>query len=347
MDEAKPSKVLFIEDDVGKRYVIARQLRQLGFEVDEATTGKDGLAMVSPDYDLVVLDVRLPDIHGHEIAQKIKSDPRTTTVMVLELSAAAASPSDRATGLDRGADAYLVHPVEIVELVATMRALVRLRRAEQERERQRELFLGMIGHDLRNPLSVMVTGLDMMEASTNLVERDRNTLDRLRRSASRMNYLLDQLLTFSQAVADGVPIAVEPEDLGDVCREAVSDVESQGRTVAIDDRLQAKVSVDRRRIVQLVENLVTNAIRYGEGDITLKLTRDGSWAQISIHNGGTPIPAASIPTLFAPYRRASNRPNGFGLGLFIVDQIARAHHGNVAVRSTAEAGTTFEVRLPA
>ncbi|MFT3693800.1 MAG: ATP-binding protein [Kofleriaceae bacterium] len=346
MTDAKVSKVLFIEDDVGKRYVIARQLRSLGFEVDEATTGKDGLAMVSAAYDLVILDVRLPDVHGHDIANAIKRDPATATVMVLELSAAAVSPADRAMGLDRGADACLVHPVEVVELVASMRALIRLRHAEQDRERQRELFLGTIGQDLRNPLSVMAAGIEVLEASSALTDRDRSTLARLRRSANRMDYLLDQLLTYSQGVAGGIGVSVSPETFGEVCREAVADVELAGRSVTVDDRLESRIHLDRRRIVQLVENLVTNAVRYGEGGITIKITRDGSWAVLSIHNGGTPIPATSLRTLFAPFRRASNRPNGFGLGLFIVDQIARAHRGSVSVRSTSEAGTTFEVRLP-
>lgn len=345
MSELSP-KVLFIEDDVGKRYVIARQLRTYGFEVDEAATGREGLAMLSTTYDLVILDVRLPDIHGWEIAQQIKADPLTATTMILELSASMGSAAERAQGLDRGADAYLVHPVEIVELVATMRALIRLKRAEQERERQRELFLGTVGHDLRNPLSVMVTGIDMLTASTTLTDRDRATVGRIQRSAERMTHLLDQLLTFSQGVAGGVPITTETTDLGALCREAIDGMELVGGVVTVDDQLKQPVQVDRRRVMQLVENLVSNALRHGEGAVTVRLLRDGQWAVIAVHNGGTPIAPAAIPTLFAPYRRAASRANGFGLGLFIVDQIVRAHHGTVNVRSTAEAGTTFEARFP-
>src|SRR5262245_58073362 len=125
-----PTRVLFVEDDVGKRYVIARQLRSLEFEVVEAETGADGLAKLWPDFDIVILDMKLPDMYGWEVCRRIKENPQTSSIMVLELSGTLATPYDRARGLELGADAYLVHPVELVELVATLRALYRLRRAE-------------------------------------------------------------------------------------------------------------------------------------------------------------------------------------------------------------------------
>src|SRR3954454_17464166 len=139
--------VLFVEDDIGKRYVIARQLRAAEFDIVEATTGAEALAMLTPDFDIAILDIKLPDMYGWDICRKIKEDPQTASVMVLELSAALATPHDRARGLELGADASLVPPVDLVELVATLRALSRLRQAERDRERQRELFLGTVGHD--------------------------------------------------------------------------------------------------------------------------------------------------------------------------------------------------------
>ena len=128
MHNSKP-RVLFVEDDIGKRYVIARQLRATGFEVDEATTGQEGLARLSPNHDVAILDVKLPDMYGWDLCKKIKSSPETALVKVLELSATLATAEDRARGLELGADSYLVHPVELVELVAALRALIRLRNA--------------------------------------------------------------------------------------------------------------------------------------------------------------------------------------------------------------------------
>jgi signal transduction histidine kinase len=91
---------------------------------------------------------------------------------------------------------------------------------------------------------------------------------------------------------------------------------------------------------------VTNAIRYGTGKITLRLGRDVGHAVIAVHNHGTPIAPDQLASLFDPYKRAATSHGGVGLGLYIVEQIARAHGGTVHVTSTADAGTTFEVRLP-
>jgi signal transduction histidine kinase len=336
-------RILFIEDDIGKRYVIARQLRAAGFDIVEAATGAEGLALLTPEFDIAILDVKLPDMFGWDICKKIKESPHTASIMVLELSATLATAHDRARGLELGADAYLVHPVEIVELIATLRALFRLRRAERERERHRELFLGTVGHDLRNPLQTIVTATQVLGASPALGAAERKTVATIERTADRMRRLIDQLLVFTQGVAGGVPVQREPVDLGELCRVVVRDA---SRAVEIDDQLTAPIPIDRERLIQLVDNLVTNAVRYGEGNVTIRLARKDASAAIAVHNRGTPIPPDKLATLFDPYKRAARSPGGVGLGLYIVDQIARAHGGSVRVASTAEAGTTFEVLLP-
>ena len=86
MAEYRP-RILFVEDDIGKRYVIARQLRQQGFEIDEAETGEQGLRMISPAYDVAILDIKLPDMYGWDVCKRIKENPETAAIKVLELSA--------------------------------------------------------------------------------------------------------------------------------------------------------------------------------------------------------------------------------------------------------------------
>ena len=341
----KPPRVLFVEDDVGKRYVIARQLRAADFEITEAGTGAEGLAKLTPDFDIVILDMKLPDMYGWEICRRVKENPKTSSIMVLELSATLATPHDRAHGLEMGADAYLVHPVELVELVATLRALYRLRRAERERERQRELFLGTVGHDLRNPLQIIVTGAQVLAASRMLGPAERKTVATIERTAERMRRLIDQLLIFTQGAAGGVPVRREPVDLGELCRTAVRE-HLVGHSVVVEDHYRSSISVDPERMTQLIDNLVTNAIRYGTGEVAVRLSRDGDHAVIAVHNHGEPIPPDRLATLFDPYRRATSSQGGVGLGLYIVEQIARAHGGSVHVTSTAADGTTFAVRIP-
>jgi two-component system, sensor histidine kinase len=338
-------RVLFVEDDIGKRYVIARQLRAANFEIVEAATGTEGLARLTPELDIAILDIKLPDMYGWDICRKIKEDPQTASIMVLELSATLATAEDRARGLELGADAYLVHPVELVELVATLRALYRLRRAERERERQRELFLGTVGHDLRNPLQTILTATQLLETSPALGASERRIVSTIERTADRMRRLIDQLLIFTQGAAGGVPVQRQPLNLGELVRAAVRE-HAVSHDIVVGNALAAPVSVDPERVTQLLDNLVTNAIRYGTGRVTIRLSREADHALIAVHNSGPPIPPDKLDTLFDPYRRATSSQGGVGLGLYIVDQIARAHGGSTQVTSTAEAGTTFTVRLP-
>jgi PAS domain S-box-containing protein len=127
-----PVTILNVDDDEGGRYATSRVLRLAGFEVTEARTGGEALRMVAetPPY-LVLLDVNLPDMSGFEVCRRIKSTPSTSSIPVLQMSATYVQVSDRTRGLEGGADGYLVEPVEPAELVATVNAFVRMRRAEE------------------------------------------------------------------------------------------------------------------------------------------------------------------------------------------------------------------------
>lgn len=346
MREPKP-RVLFVEDDIGKRYVIARQLRAAGFHIEEATTGEEGLAKIRPDHHVAILDIKLPDMYGWDLCKRIKEDPRTAAVKVLELSATLASAEDRARGLELGADSYLVHPVEIVELVAALRALIRLRDAEDDRARAQALFLGALGHDLRNPLNIISTGLDLLSTSAPRAAQDGATLDRMSRALERMRRLIDQLLVFTQSLHEAGPAHRQLVDLAELVRAVVRDAQPGApRQIEVRAEAAALVAGDAGRLTQLIDNLISNALRHGDGTVTVRVERDGDGAVLAVHNPGRPIPAEALPTLFDPYTRAGGRAGGVGLGLYIVDQIARNHGGAVAVASSAEAGTTFTVRLP-
>jgi two-component system, sensor histidine kinase len=346
MSDQNP-RILFVEDDAGKRYVISRQLRVAGFEVEEAATGEEGLAKVRPEHHVAILDMKLPDMYGWDLCQRIKENPRTAAVKVLELSATLATAEDRARGLELGADCYLVHPVELVELVATLRALIRLRKAEDDRARAQDLFLGALGHDLRNPLNTISTGLQLLASSEPLAEAHGATLQRMNRALDRMCRMIDQLLIFTQSLHEVMPSTRPVVDLAELARSVIRDAEpTTARPIELHAEVPAPVLGDAGKLMQLVDNLLVNAIRHGDGAITLRIERDGDSVTLRIHNRGRPIPAAALATLFEPYTRAGGREGGVGLGLYIVDQIARIHGGSVAVESSLEAGTTFIVRLP-
>ena len=143
MTEERILTVLNVDDYPAALYATSRVLRQAGFRVLEATTGAEALAKAGECPDLIILDVNLPDVDGFEVARRIKADPETATIPLLHMSAAYRDPEHRALGLEGGADAYLAQPVEPRELLATIRALLRVRQAEsvvrQSEERLRVL----------------------------------------------------------------------------------------------------------------------------------------------------------------------------------------------------------------
>src|SRR4029077_15665512 len=125
-----PSRVLLVDDTEQNRYVLSRILTRAGLTVEQCGTGKMALEKVRDLPDLVILDVKLPDMSGYQVCQRIKSDPLTASVPVLQISASFVSNESKAQALEGGADGYLTHPIDATVLVATVRSLLRLKQVE-------------------------------------------------------------------------------------------------------------------------------------------------------------------------------------------------------------------------
>ncbi len=130
MSDRPEATILLVDDDEPKRYSLGRTLRRAGYMVVEACTGTEGIRMAASRPDLIVLDVKLPDIDGFEVCRRIKSDPGTRDIPVLHVSGTFVDIEDKIQGLESGADGYLTSVAEPLELVATVRSLLRARRAE-------------------------------------------------------------------------------------------------------------------------------------------------------------------------------------------------------------------------
>jgi CheY-like chemotaxis protein len=159
-----PITIVVVDDFPDGRELMATLLRREGFDVKEAGTGQEALTLADELPALMVLDVNLPDIDGFEVCRRIKTDPRTAGIGVLQVSAAFRKTGDRVRGLDGGADAYLALPVEREELLATVRALLRIRRAERESAGLRAVMhlANAAAHKINNPLAVIVGQLHFL-----------------------------------------------------------------------------------------------------------------------------------------------------------------------------------------
>jgi signal transduction histidine kinase len=229
----------------------------------------------------------------------------------------------------------------------------RLRQGElvaEERERERELFVSMLGHDLRNPLSTILAGLEMLKLKKPTDDRDRVLIDRLHGSGLRMARMIDQLLDFARSrLGGGIPLERRFCDLGELCVEVAAELDAAGGPIPVDRSGDTSGEWDRDRLGEVISNLVGNALAHGEPH-TARLVVDGLGDEVLLEcrNRGA-IAADELPHLFDPFRGGhlhGKRSSGLGLGLYIVARIVEEHHGHIEVRSSVEEGTRFIVRLP-
>ena len=247
--------------------------------------------------------------------------------------------------------------IKLVETVADQVAVAIGRElGERERERFRELFIGMLGHDLRNPLSAISTGTQALLLSETLAERSSLAVQRIRTSAARMSRMVNQLLDFARSrdIGSGIPLAPTSADLNAVCHDVVEELRQShpDRVVVEQYDGDARGSWDVDRMAQVFSNLIGNALAYGDADhpIHVRMGREQDGLSTEVTSVGPPIPADVLPTLFDPFRRAregrTGKTRGLGLGLYITRQIILAHGGELEASSAVEDGTTFRIRLP-
>jgi PAS domain S-box-containing protein len=242
-------------------------------------------------------------------------------------------------------------------ILSVIRDITRRRRAEEEREqneRFRDLFVGMLGHDLRNPLSAVLTGTSLALRRSELSEADAWTLRRVHTAGQRMARMIEQLLDFTRTRhGGGIPVLREPVDLREILVHVVDELGSANPEAVIELEHSGATdgAWDGDRLAQVFSNLIHNALQYGHGEPVRVSVRgaDGE-VVVRVHNGGDPIDPALLPAIFDPFRRAERRgmdkKSGLGLGLYISQQIVAAHGGMICVESMAGEGTTFEVTIP-
>jgi signal transduction histidine kinase len=222
-------------------------------------------------------------------------------------------------------------------------------------DRSRQMFLAILGHDLRNPLNATSMLAAQLSRPGKLDAESSLLASRIAASSHAMGKMISDLLDFTAAGLGGkMPIAPAPMDLGELAQEVVDETLAAfpARVLGFEKQGDLAGTWDPARLRQVLSNLLGNAIQHGLGSVGVALTDQGDEVRMTVRNGGTLIPAESLPTIFEPlaYRSPElqkyRRPGSIGLGLFIAHEIVTAHGGDILVTSTSEDGTLFTVRLP-
>lgn len=262
---------------------------------------------------------------------------------------------------------------EVVGFVATGTDITERKRAEEavriSREREQDArealehehelrrdFVSLLTHDLRTPVTAAKMNAQLAMRRAEEPDHVRRLATRIVDSLSRADGMLRDLLDASRIQA-GQTLGVERGDcdLGALAAEVVAELGTlHGNRFVLKVTAGARSQWDCQGVRRVLENLCSNAVKYGAPDapitVTVEPSQDGSAMTLSVHNLGTPIPEAELGHLFEPFRRAAethtDAPSGWGLGLTLVKGIAEAHGGSVSVQSDAASGTTFRVSLP-
>jgi signal transduction histidine kinase len=368
---AETATIINVDDNEPSRYVRAHILLRAGFIVHNAATGVEGLSLVAQHKpDLVLLDVNLPDVHGIEVCRRIKASTDGSSIIVLQISASATQAPHATAALDSGADAYLTEPVDPDVLVATVRAMLRLRNAERElsaandrlrvvnRELQRsnedlQQFAFAASHDLQEPLRSISTFIALLErtARPKLSQSEVEYLGYIADGAQRMHRLITDLLQYSQVGQK--PASLQSVDLNVVIARTLDNLHDliAETAAAVTWDVLPCVHGDEAQLGQMFQNLVGNAIKYARPEVApavhLSAARQGQDWVIRVEDNGMGIDPKFFDLIFAPFKRLHGRDiPGTGIGLAVCRRMIEAHGGRIWVESVPGEGSTFYLSVP-
>jgi signal transduction histidine kinase len=363
---------LLLVDDLQENLVALEALiRAPDRRIFSARSGDEALSlMLEHSFALAIVDVQMPSMNGFELAELMRGTERTRAIPIVFVSAAGREQNYAFRGYESGAVDFLYKPLDPHTVRSKVNVFVELFRQRQELQEakaqlqravsMRDDFMSMIAHELRNPLNSvylqaqlrrkMVSGPKQPDAQSMLrmVERDE-------RQIRSMVRLLDDMLDVSRARTGKLTIVPAPFDLVASAQVVVEAIQEQAKTTDVQVTLSAlpalEIVGDEFRIEQVITNLLTNALRYGQGKpvaVAVGVREEAPEAFVSVRDQGMGIAPADQERIFEQFERTEGAAQvaGLGLGLYIARQIAQAHHGRLDVRSMPGEGAEFVLSLP-
>lgn len=371
-------KVLVADDDADILEILRMVLVAEGFVVVTTALSSEVVTLVEGEKpDVVLLDVAMPGIDGFEVCRRLKARASTSDVPVIFLSAQHRNAEVIAQGLECGGHDYVTKPVQKPELLARIRAALRIRLYESELSlknahleelndqlkrllARHEEYLGMASHDLRAPLMSLVgySGLLMDGAYGPVSPKQVQIIRRFRILVSYMSSIVANLLDLETLERGALRLYMQREDLAGILAEAMelhglaADEKEVSLALEALPGAELPINADRNRMVQVLSNVIANAIKYSppKQPVRVALQRHNGRAFIRVADRGPGIPAGERERVFQPFFQGSNRPTngekGAGLGLCIVKQLVDLHGGQVQIIDALGGGTCVEIELP-
>lgn len=364
----RQKRILTIDDSPTVRVLLRHLLSSWGACVEAASTGEEGLALCAAGqpYDLILLDLHLPDADGITVLEQIRATNDTAAIVMLTGQGGIHSAMQ---AVQKGADGYLEkHSLadgsDHREFAYALEQALERRAGLVAQKQLHELkadFYSMVTHDLRNPAGGIQTALSMLadEGFDSLNPSQQELLQVAQQLAEKLLKLISDYLDFAKIDAGFLKPNVSEVELGHLVKSGVQFTEAQAKAkkqslaLHLPDRPLLAL-VDPELFSQVLDNLISNAIKYTPegGRISVELAAADGQAILRVSDNGYGIPANQLPALFSRYHRLPGASSvgikGSGLGLLIVKEIVQAHGGTVAAASDGVPGhgSTFTVKIP-
>lgn len=385
MPENSGFTILSVDDNEAIRYSVCRYLRESGYQVIEARNGAEALDLAQQNPDLITLDINLPDINGYEICRRLKGDAVTRDIPVLHISASCVESGDRVRGLEGGADAYLAEPIERLELLATVKALLRMRQAQREarnqaaeaekareqlkqinenlefRVRQRTAELERERRDVQNLSSQLLFAQDaerrrisreLHDSTGQLLIALTLNLDRLRSELIQPNPAVDALIDDTNSLVDEMgrqlrtmSYLLHPPLLDEAGLSSAVKWYVEGFATRSAVEISLEVPSELPRLPQQMEITIFRLIQECLTNIHRHSGSKTALIRIARDNEGVSLEITDRGKGFTPHALVSEQRTRPGVGILGMKERVRPFGGTLEFRSSSE-GTTVQARLP-
>jgi two-component system, sensor histidine kinase and response regulator len=359
-----PGRVFIVDDEAAVRETLQTVLSADGHQFTSATNGADALARLQEEVpDVILLDVMMPAMDGHEVCRRIKADPRLRHVPVV-LVTVLESKEDLVKGLDAGADEFLSKPVAAVELRARVRSMLRIKRQHDRLAaalKARDELAHMIVHDIRAPLGVIVIHAEWLAQPRNAPNEDgRRRAKTVMSQAERMSGFLNDMLMLAKLEAGKLTLKRAVVDIREMVRVAAAQhlpiAESRNVLLVVDVPPEARwARLDPDLVGRVLDNLLSNALKYSAGGETVSVvvsygpkTAESAGIHVEVRDQGPGVADADKARIFEKFEIVDQARRGLtqvGLGLNFSRLAVEAHGGRISIRDNTPRGSIFAIDL--
>ncbi len=344
--------VLVVDDFAENLLALEGMLRRDDVEIVTALSGRAALdILLERNVAVAIIDVQMPEMDGFELAMLMRGVEKTRCVPIVLVTAGSREPSRMFKGYEIGAVDYLWKPIDARVLRSKVDVFVTLERQRQQLlqvDRTREMFIGVLGHDLRNPLQSILLAERVLSHSQS-DDAKRKSLETIRMSGARMARMIEQILELTRIrFGGGLALSPTTADFRNIIDQVVGEFPEQGNSISVNIVGDSRGAWDIDRLLQVLSNLVGNALEHSPSGMEVRIRVDGTRDDVlefEVHNGGEGVASELRDVLFEPFR-SRDRSRGLGLGLFICKQVVMAHGGTIGFESSGDLGTCFRTSLP-